>query len=250
MDLSEATGKVLNRHPWELSRTQCVLKVFAEYLDKMDEGGRNAVYINSGAGDLYFDKILLKKYGGSQVHAVDIAYKDVKTKSKRIHKYHYLEDIKAENVDYAIMMDSLEYMEDDVEYVRKMTERIKKGGYFFFTLPAFPILFSDYDVNIRNLRRYSRKSFANVLKKVPELEKVEEHNFYTSLFMVRFTQKMLHLPIDPDRKFTANWGYSKNNFLTWFLTTCLNLDFGFNRMLSKAGIRLPGLSMLVICRKK
>lgn len=160
-----------------------------------------------------------------------------------------LEDIEVKDVDYDIMMDSLEYMEDDVEYVRKMAQRIKKGGYFFFTLPAFPCLFSDYDINIKNLRRYSRKSFFEVLSRVPELEKIEDYNFYTSLFMVRFTQKMLHLPIDPDRKFTANWKYSQKNFLTWFLTTCLNLDFSVNRMLSRIGIRLPGLSMLVVCKR-
>lgn len=249
MDLSETTGEVKYRHPWELSRTYCTLKVFAGYLNELGAKSRDTVYINAGAGDLYFDKILLRRYKKTRVHAIDIAYKELVSEGKRIHRYHKLEDIEENDADYAIMMDSLEYMEDDVEYVRKMAQRIKKGGYFFFTLPAFPCLFSDYDVNIKNLRRYSRKSFSEVLDKVPELEKVEDHNFYTSLFMVRFTQKMLRLPIDPDHKFTANWNYSRKSFLTWFLTTCLNLDFWFNRMVSKIGIRLPGLSMLVICKR-
>lgn len=250
MDLSEVTGKKMNRHPWELSRTQCALGVFSKYLDKLDKKNKSISYINAGAGDLYFDKVLMKKYKKSQVYAIDTAYKKVGSEGRRIHKYHRLEDVEPNTVDYAIMMDSLEYMEDDVEYVRKMTQRIKKGGFFFFTLPAYPMLFSNYDINIKNLRRYSRKSFSEVLRKVPELEKIEEHNFYTSLFMIRFAQKVLHLPIDPDQKFTSHWKYSQKNFLTGILTVCLNLDFLFNRMLSKAGIRLPGLSMIVICRKK
>lgn len=52
MDLSETTKEVLNRHPWELSRTKCVLNQFARYLGNTD---KMAVYANIGAGDLYFD---------------------------------------------------------------------------------------------------------------------------------------------------------------------------------------------------
>lgn len=249
MDLSETTEEVLNRHPWELSRTKCVLNVFSKYIDGLKEVDGTYVYINAGAGDLYFDSALLEKYEKSKVHAIDIAYKNMNSEDKRIHKYHYLEDIQAEDVDYVIMMDSLEYMEDDVEYIRKVSRRIKKGGFFFFTLPAFPILFSDYDIKIKNLRRYSRKSFSEVLNKIPELKKVEEHNFYFSLFTVRFAQKMLHLPIDPECKFTAGWKFNQKNLITRFLVAILNLDFGICRLLSKSGIRIPGLSMLVVCRK-
>lgn len=249
MDLSETTGKVLNRHPWELSRTKCVLRVFSKYIDRLDETDGSYVYINAGAGDLYFDGALLEKYGKSRVHAIDIAYKDMNSEDERIQKYHYLEDVQAQEVDYAIMMDSLEYMEDDVEYVRKVSQRIRKGGFFFFTLPAYPSLFSDHDVRVRNLRRYSRKSFSEVLDKVPELEKIEEHNFYISLFTVRLVQKMFHLQIDPKCKITAGWKFSRKNPITGFPTAILNLDFGFCRLLERAGIHIPGLSMLVVCRK-
>lgn len=249
MDLNEATGEVLNRHPWELSRTKCVLDVFSNYIDKLDEADESYVYINAGAGDLYFDGALLERYGKSEVHAVDIAYKDINSEDNRIHKYHYLENVQAESVDYAIMMDSLEYMENDVEYVRKVSQRIKNGGFFFFTLPAYSALFSDYDIKVRNLRRYSRKSFMEVLNKVPELEKIEEHNFYLSLFAVRLAQKTLHLPIDLKNKVTAGWKFNRNNPITRLLTAILSLDFGICRLLGKAGIRIPGLSMLVVCRK-
>ena len=246
MDLSETKQKVINRHPWELSRTKCTLKEFSKYLGNTRE---EAVYINAGAGDLYFDKVLLKRYKNHRVHAIDLAYENTNSNNDRIKKYHYFEEIPLESIDYAIMMDSLEYMEDDVEYVRKMSNKIRKGGYFFFTLPAFPILFSDYDINIKNLRRYSIKSFDSVLDKVKELEKIEEYYFYSSLFLVRFIQKILRLPIDPDHKFTANWKYSKNSLITRFFVACLNLDFTINRLFSKIGIRFPGLSMLVICKK-
>lgn len=244
MDLSETNGVVQNRHPWELSRTKCTIKAFDRYLE---DGPKS--YINAGAGDCYFDKILLATHKQYTVHAIDIAYKNLDPDQARIFKYHRLEDVPINKCDYAIMMDSLEYMEDDVAYVKNISEKIKPGGYFFLTLPAFPILFSDYDVNIKNLRRYSRKSFERLIAQVTNLTIVEEYNFYTSLFMVRFVQKILHLPIDPKHNFTANWKHGEKSFLTVFLTACLNLDFGFNKLLSSIGIRLPGLSMLAVCKK-
>lgn len=246
MDLNEIKEEVVNRHPWELSRTRCITKKFSKYIDRLD---CQDVYLNAGAGDLFFDKKLLEKYKSSRVHAVDIAYKDRKSDDKRIRRYHYLEEVREEWVDYAVMMDSLEYMEDDVEYIRKMVRKIRNGGYFFFTLPAFPVLFSDYDIIVKNLRRYDRKTFSSVLDKIAELQKVEEHYFYSSLFVVRFMQKMLHLPIDPEHKCTAGWKYAEDHIVTRFFTNCLNLDFLLNALLNKIGIRLPGLSLLVICKK-
>ncbi len=65
MDLSEITKEVLNRHPWELSRTKCVLNQFAQYLGNTD---KMAVYANIGAGDLYFDRALLKRYTKHQMY--------------------------------------------------------------------------------------------------------------------------------------------------------------------------------------
>lgn len=251
MDLNERTEgvEILNRHPWELSRTKCVLAAFSRFMEQLHEEKEGKKYVNVGAGDLYFDKALLEGYPKDEVFAVDIAYQSMEPEDERIHKYHYQEEVSEDAFDYAVMMDSLEYIENDAEYVRKISKRIKKGGYFFFTLPASPKLFSDYDLIVKNLRRYSRKTFTSVIARVPELEIVKDYHFYTSLFMVRFLQKTLHLPIDPHHHVTSHWRYNEKGMFTRFLTACLNLDFAVNRLLGKAGIRLPGLSMLVVCKR-
>lgn len=138
MDLNETTKEVLNRHPWELSRTKCVLNQFARYLGNMD---KMAVYANIGAGDLYFDMTLLKRYTKHRIYAVDIAYKNLESGDGRIHKYHFFEEIPQKSIDYAIMMDSLEYMERDVAYVKKISREIKSGGYFFLHFRHSPFSF-------------------------------------------------------------------------------------------------------------
>lgn len=250
MDLKEKkrNGGIRYRHPWELSRTQKLLNVFEKYLNLSASAKTGRKYINVGAGDLYFDKWLLKKYKRDTAYAVDLEYDETVPDYKRIKKFHYIEEI-SEKMDYAIMMDSLEYMEDDLAYVRKLADKVKSGGYLFFTLPAVSSLFSQHDTNVGNLRRYDIRTFKRLISKIPGLKIVEWHSFYTSLFIVRYLQVKLHLSIDKENKVTSDWHYSGNHFITRLLVWILDIDFMLNRKLSKAGIRIPGLSMVVVCHK-
>lgn len=252
MDLRERHGEgsgVEHRHPWELSRTGRVLKVFGKYLDGF-RTSRGRRYVNIGAGDLYFDNILLKRYEKDLAYAVDLAYDESVPDYPRVHKFHYLEEV-PDGMDYGIMMDSLEYMPDDAAYVKALSEKLQKGGgYLFFTLPAITSIFSEHDRIVKNLRRYNRKDFEQLVAKIPGLEIVECHYFYTCLFLIRYLQVCLKLPIDREQKVTSHWKYSEKSLLTQCIVKILDLDFAVNRILSKMGIMLPGLSLLVVCKKK
>lgn len=251
MDLRERDGTgsgVMNRHPWELSRTKCVLKAFENYLDKLHKSDKGRKYINVGAGDLYFDNFLLKKYTKDTAYAIDLEYDESVPDYPQIKKFHYLEEV-PDKMHYGIMMDSLEYMPDDAAYVRDLSAKIKKGGYLFFTLPAIPSVFSEYDHIVKNLRRYDIKGFQKLIDGIPDLEIVESHYFYTSLFLVRYLQVRLKMQIDKKRKVTSHWQYSERSFITRAIVGILNVDFSVNRIFSKIGIKLPGLSMLAVCRK-
>lgn len=236
-----------NRHPWELSRTRKVLGVFGKYLDKT-HGDQIERYVNIGAGDLYFDHQLLKRYAKDRGYAVDLAYDASVPDEPKIEKYHYLEEVPG-GMDYGIMMDSLEYMPEDAAYVRSLCGKIKSGGYLFFTLPAIPSLFSQHDRHVQNLRRYDIRGFRKLVGQVPGVKIVECHYFYTCLYLVRYLQVHLHLPIDRKQKVTSYWKYSEQSIFTRFLVWILNMDFAVSRILSRAGIFVPGLSLLAVCQK-
>lgn len=72
-----------------IKQAQCVIKAFSAYIDKLYRKSRHTAYINVGAGDLYFDRELFKRYKRNHVYAVGLAYKDMDSEDKRIHKYHY-----------------------------------------------------------------------------------------------------------------------------------------------------------------
>ena len=190
----------------------------------------------------------MNKYEKDTAYAVDLEYDQTVPDYPRINKFHYLEEV-PDGMDYAIMMDSLEYMPKDREYVKALCGKVKEGGYLFFTLPSTPAIFSEYDYIVKNLRRYDMKSFQGLVASIPGLKVVECQYFYSCLYLVRFLQVHLHLPIDRKRKVTSHWKYSERNLITRGIVGILNVDFELNRALNKKEIQLPGLSLLVVCRK-
>ena len=249
MDINETSKGMENRHPWELSRAKCVLEAMEPYLRKLHKAG-GVKYLNVGAGDLYFDRILMRKYSKDTVYAVDVGYKNKETENNRIHKFNTLEEISENNFDFVVMMDLLEYLEDEAEYIRQLSEKIKPGGYLFLTATAFQKLYSAHDIHVKALRRYDRKSFAEIIRQVPKTQKVEAHYFYFSLFCVRAAQVGLHLPIDPKEKITTGWRYKEESLITKLIVGFLNIDFKIGHFLGRHGICLPGLSLWVVCQKK
>ena len=251
MDINEVTGKEINRHPWELSRTQCMIR---EWLPVIRSLGEQCDFIDVGAGDMYFDKCLQKDVPGHVLHAVDIGYRTdkgelVKSDSGIIRMYGDIDELGNLRADYALMLDSIEYIPEEVPFLRELSSHVKNGGYLFFSMVAFQSLFSQHDVIVKLLRRYNRKEFRSIIEEVGGLSVVREHYFFFSLFLVRATQKFLHLTIDPDHKVTTGWKYGEKSFMTRFVTGVLKLDYAIGRGLSRIGIHLPGLSLMVVCRK-
>ena len=145
-------------------------------------------------------------------------------------------------------MDSLEYMPDDSQYLCKLANKIKNGGYIFLTLPSFQFLRSEHDENVGNLRRYSESSVKNMINKCNgELKIVKMHYFYFSLLVVRVLQKVLHIPIDPEHKVTTGWKFDRNSIITRLVIRILIIDYHFCK-LSKGMV--PGLSLMVALKKE
>ena len=248
MDFNEIGKGMVNRHPWELSRTHVLTKEWKKYLDMMHgKSGMPLKYINIGAGDMYFDEVLLDMYRNDSLYAADLGY-DTKghkvLNQGRINLTHNLSDVdEGVTFDYAIMMDSLEYFPDDEAMVRSLASRVKRGGYLFFTLPAYTKLFSDHDRHVGNLKRYDRKVTEEMFARIGEIEMVFSRHFYFSLYLVRLFQVLTKAKIDPELKVTTGWTHKENSLITRIVKGILNLDYTLGR-------HFPGLSLMVICKRK
>jgi hypothetical protein len=243
MDLRETTANT-NRHPWELSRAQCVFNLLAKY--KI----RNCVDI--GAGDQYFAKKLLSFVSGN-IYAIDSAY----TKTGIIDGIYCMKDITGlpETIGdngggvCIIMMDVLEHIEEDTVFLNTALKKLPNNGTLLVTVPAFQFLFSAHDTFLKHYRRYNRKQLLYVLKQANVI--VERcHYFYASLFFARLISllaKPMEIKKQPDG--IGNWRFSKTHIITQIIYGVLNIDFAVCSFFANFHIYLPGLSLIAICKK-
>ena len=233
MDLSEISDNQ-NRHPWELSRTRCILRVLRDI-------GIKGNILDIGCGDSYFDKRLAEKFLDVEVYGVDI-FLEKEMHEGRVHAVNSLERLPIDKFDYILMMDVIEHIEDGVAYLANILKYLKEGGKVIITVPAFMALYSLHDRELQHYRRYSHQSLGRVIKESGLIE-LKWSYFYFSLIIGRL------LTMNRTKNL-GNWNYSETDFKTKLITCILNLDFDVLTFLSKLGFHLPGLSLLSIASVK
>ena len=249
MDLKEKTQNE-NRHPWELSRTKNLLHIIKKcLLDK-----NNVKIADIGAGDMYFDKQLVEKLKDENItpiiFAIDKEYSKQISHEKEIIMLNDIQILEKESMDCIIMMDVLEHIEDDSKFLELVLDRLKENGVLIVTVPAFQSLFSFHDTFLLHFRRYQYEKLQNLLLR-NKFEVIHSHYFYTTLYLARWLQLKLE-KVWPSKRTTGigMWKYSQANLITKSFASILNADFCFNGIFSKIGVRLPGLSLLAVVKKR
>lgn len=242
MDLTEKTEN-LKRHPWELSRTHNILKL-------LKTNSNSFAYADIGAGDKYFTSKLLSITNGN-VFAIDNEYKKNKAEEDGIICLNDSSLLENNSIDCIIMMDVLEHIKNEHTFLEIIVDKLKPNGKIIITVPAMQFLFSSHDVFLKHYRRYSRKQLTDVLQKHAIVIE-QSFYFYSILFFLRCTSSLIET-FKLNKKENVGigmWKFDKNSFITKFIFNMLNLDFFLNKLLNKISIRLPGLSVLAICKKK
>ena len=241
MDLAEKTEN-LRRHPWELSRSYNILKLMPN--------NSNLVYADIGAGDQYFTSKLLQITSGN-VFAVDNEYKDKRMVQDGIICLNDLSLIENNSIDCLLMMDVLEHIENETIFLCEGLDKLKANGRLIITVPAIQFLFSSHDVFLKHHRRYSRRQLLDLLRK-HDICIEQSYYFYSTLFIIRCISLLLEKikPKKVKRDIGIGlWGHTEGSVITRLLVLILNMDFFLNKLLNKIHLRLPGLSLIAICRK-
>jgi hypothetical protein len=229
--------KIIHQHPWKLSREDSVLNAVKK---------RNSHnFADIGVNDMFYTK-KLKSFSPGNVYAVDLFFPEEGIIKDGITCLNDIKKLPENELDCIVMMDVLEHIEDDFSFFNTVVDKLKVGGTVLITVPAFQFLFSAHDRKVLHFRRYNRKQLLKVLKN--ENLKIENcHYFYTSLFLIRL---LLCLRKEKFGGNSSKWNYPENHIITIFFKMILNLDFIVNKILDKFFIRLPGLSLFAVCRKK
>ncbi|MDR3124501.1 MAG: class I SAM-dependent methyltransferase [Endomicrobium sp.] len=230
-------SKVVNQHPWKLSREECVLNVLKK---------RNLHNVaDIGVNDMFYTK-KVKDFADGNVYGVDIFFPEDGMMKSGINCINDVKKLAENELDCVIMMDVLEHIQDDMSFFNIVVNKLKPGGTILITVPAYQFLFSAHDVKSQHYRRYDRKQLLKLLQRDDlKIEKI--HYFYTSLFLIR----LLNVILKKDN-FKGNedkWSYSQKHIITVSVKAILNIDIFINKIFDKIFIHLPGLSLLAICKK-
>lgn len=246
MDLREKTNNTY-RHPWELSRTINLIRICIKMVSD-----KKAISIGDiGAGDMYFDNQLILKLKEQNIdpliYSIDNAYENNISSRDEIHMLNDISCIENNSLDCIIMMDVLEHIQDDSEFLKSALEKLNDKGILIITVPAFQNLYSSHDLYLKHFRRYSYKDLRNLLIS-NNLKIIRNHYFYSSLYIVRWLQ-IKNIKAEGKNSGIGMWKYSEKNVITKSIKFILNIDFRANEMLNEYGVLLPGLSLLSVAKK-
>lgn len=254
MDLSELkkiNSHEIKRHPWELARLEVVLKLMKPFLKKEN------FILDIGCGDLFFLEALNNKGVNGQFHAVDIAfsaeqitYFKERYKEKPFKVYQNLDafdDSVSQPASVVLLLDVIEHIENDINFLKDLVIRkcISEGTLFFITVPAYQYLFCKHDLLLGHYRRYTNSMLKRSIEE-SGLEVVKLGYFFFTLFLARNIEKLRN----KDREKTDIAGWNGGKIITSLIKNVLILDAMLMFIFQKLGIKLPGLSNYVICRKK
>lgn len=71
---------------------------------------------------------------------------------------------KDNSLDLILALDLIEHVEHDDLLIKEFNRVLRPGGCLMATVPAHPYLWSDHDIALHHFRRYTYKSFGNLLK--------------------------------------------------------------------------------------
>lgn len=209
-------------------------------LDKITRASKRKLKIlNVGAGSGY-DLETLKKYG--DVYVIDINKNVLRLIPKNLFFEKKFGDAckipyKSNFFDIAVSFDVIEHISDEHAAVSEIRRVLKKNGYFVFSVPAFPSIFSSHDMALGHKRRYTKKSLAELLSGFRSL-KMNYWNviFFPMIALLRILKKKSNKA--DHAKFPK------------LLHSFFYAGFAVENMLIKHGIPMPaGLSLVGYCKK-
>ena len=264
MDLKEYHLSKTNNadiHPCELARLEVIRSLMKKFIKNPFDG--ELTIMDVGCGDLLVVKNLQKYFDSKKVLAIDSALSDDEVVSlnnqfpdNKITVFNSLEKCRNEvlKVSVVLLLDVIEHVGDDRGLLNEIINMpsIDEDTLFFITAPSYNYLYCSHDKFLEHYRRYSNYE----LKELAESTGFKIYNrgyFFSSLLIPRYYQvikeKLTKKQNANGQLGTDLTNWKSNNFSSWILKLILTSDYHFSSFINRLGIRLPGLSNYIICRK-
>ena len=263
MDLKEAQltdFNINNRHPWELARFNIILHFISRIIKKYPD--KIFTILDIGCGDTFVISQLSNHFKNLNFLAVDQEFsddikkryqKEYQERNVNIEFYNSVKELNTKSTeakaDIVLLLDVVEHIEDDNTFISELSNHklISEHTNIIITVPAFQTLFSEHDNFMGHYRRYNQRSLLKLIKRNRLYPQQRGYFFFTLLF-ARFFSKIKEFIFGPS-KLKGVGDYNQNRLFSRLLKLILIIDFRVMFALRKTGIRIPGLSTFVICKK-
>ncbi|NOY93041.1 MAG: class I SAM-dependent methyltransferase [Deltaproteobacteria bacterium] len=239
MDLAERPETTLRRHPWEVARARF-------FLDRLPASpGR---VLDVGAGDAYLANRLVQEHASAEVVCQDLLYTDQDLASLAAQtsaSIQFCRDLPEGPFDTILLLDVLEHVPDDLDFMRELMPRLAPEGRLVFSIPAWPMLFSSHDRSLAHHRRYTPADAKRVLTQ-SGLVPLASGGLFHSLLAPRALQ--VGVERLTGRKGRAHdLGWRAGPLISRLVDTALTLDTRLSGLLSRSPLEAPGLSWWAVC---
>jgi len=242
-----------DRHPWELARVKLVIHQLSKYYKKNDSFS----ILDIGCGDAYVAGRIIDFFPNVTIIAVDSAF-DNEYKKDLEHQFQgkaidFSDDIKnviATKIDLVLLLDVIEHIEDEVSFLKYVIAQtyIDAETRFIISVPAYQSLFVAHDVYLKHYRRYTNKTLIQAIE-AAGLKNEKVHYFFFTLLIPRIIEKWKELLLGRKNNAEGIGNWKSKGFIDKLIIFVLYIDYFKLQLLAKWGIKLPGLSNLVVCRK-
>jgi hypothetical protein len=126
-------------------------------------GGGSSSVVEFGAGTGTLAEVWRSEFGMDPI-CIEIDPELIKIlKAKGFTTSESIRDLSSE-ISFIYTSNVLEHIEDDINALIKIRERMQQGGKIAIYVPALPMLFSDLDRHVGHFRRYEKKELVHKVK--------------------------------------------------------------------------------------
>ena len=248
MDLLETSPSLKQRHPWETSRC----RFFLSLLESAGGVQKSDRWLDIGSGDAWFSDQLIRRFGESvAITCWDKEYHPNHTLPaplKHPTRISLTRERPSDAYDGILMLDVLEHVENDRDFLLSIvSQNLKSRGLLLMSVPAWPLLFSHHDQELKHFRRYRPFEGLQVLQAVG-LKIIQRGGLFHALMIPRF----LSVPwrksdTHPGHRNLGNWNHGRG--MTSLVRWGLDMDNLGSRTFARLGWNIPGLSWWALCQK-
>lgn len=210
MDLRE-NGLVDPKRHWYYQAKAMV--VLAELGEKSRAEERTLLDVGAGSG--FFARYLIDAGAVTSAVCVDPGYTELDLERSDA-QVQFVHEVPDRTFDAVVMIDVLEHVENDVQLFRDGIARLRPGGIFVVTVPAFQSLWSAHDEHLLHFRRYRCADLRRVIQQT-HVQIQTLRYLFGALFPIAFYRRRLRRrSAGTASELGETWGWLNRLLIRWF----------------------------------